>query len=61
MNKIKIVFKSGEVLRFLGCGVKLNSEQIVIRCGRYTFNYDFKDIKCFYVKGRIDHEKEGKA
>lgn len=60
MTKIKIVFKTGEVLRFLGCDVRLYGDSIVICCGRYTFTYDFKEIKSFYVKGRIN-EKESEA
>lgn len=61
MNKIKIVFNTGEVIRFLGCGVRLDGEKIAIKCGRYLFKYDFSEIKNFYVKGFIDNEKEIKA
>ena len=57
MNKIKIAFKTGEVIRFLGCGVHLKGETIAITCGRYLFKYDFSEIKYFYIKGRIN-EKE---
>ena len=57
MNKIKIVFNTGEVIRFLGCGVHLDGETIAIKCGRYLFKYDFSEIKYFYVKGRINEEE----
>lgn len=60
MTKIKVTFKTGEVIRFLGCGVYLSGERITIKCGKYTFNYEFAEIKSFYVKGRIN-EKESKA
>ena len=58
--KIKIVFHTGEVIRFLGCKANIHNEQLVIKCGKYTFNYHFSEIKSFYVKGRIN-EKEVEA
>ncbi len=61
MTKIKLTFKTGEVIRFLGCGIHLNGDRITIKCGKYTFNYDFSEIKNFYVKGFIEHEKEVEA
>ena len=61
MNKIKIVFNTGEVIRFLGCGVHLDGDIIAIKCGRYLFKYEFSEIKNFYVKGFIEHEKEIEA
>ena len=60
MNKVKIEFNTGEVIRFLGCGVYFSGERITINCGRYLFKYDFSEIKNFYVKGRIN-EKEVEA
>lgn len=59
--KIKIVFNTGEVIRFLGCTATIHSEHLIIKCGKYSFNYHFSEIKNFYVKGFIQHEKEIEA
>lgn len=61
MNKIKIVFKTGEVVRFYGCGVQLDAADLTIICGKYVFIYEFSEIKNFYVKGLLEYEKEIKA
>lgn len=58
--KIKIVFNTGEVIRFLGCTANIHGEHLIIKCGKYSFNYHFSEIKNFYIKGRIN-EKEIEA
>ena len=58
LNKIKIVFNTGEVIRFLGCGVNLDGDRIAIKCGQYLFKYNFSEIDYFYVKGFIRHEEK---
>lgn len=59
MTKIKIEFKTGEVIRFLGCVVNFDNEKIVIVSGRYAFSYAFSDIKYFYIKrGHVKHEEK---
>lgn len=60
MTKIKVTFKTGEVIRFLGCDIQIVKDMLQISCGDYKFTYHFSEIKYFYVKGRIN-EKEVEA
>ena len=60
MKKIKIAFRTGEIIRFIGCEVRYIDDIIEIECGRYTFRYSLNDIQYFYIKGG-NYEKKVEA
>ena len=60
MKKIKIAFRTGEIIRFIGCEVRYIDDIIEIECGRYNFRYALNDIDYFYIKGG-NYEKKIKA